>query len=232
MAGRKYGEKSKAGKSECLICDKLKFVAKEKHQIVTIERNWKEYLGECLLIVFSVALALGLTEYFSDLHDKNKADGILHQLKLELMSNRDDVIEQAKYHEQVFKLIDSAKHNAAFAQKFLDSGVIHLNVIMPQGALLHDLKDAAWQEAKENDVFTRIDFDTYSELSSIYSNQQRFLNVEPSTEKVFISYDSRKQENLQVTLTLVHDLVYGWAYARTDSLVKKYQIAIDKLSKY
>ena len=33
---------------------------KEKHPVVTVERGWKEYLGECLLIVFSVILALVL----------------------------------------------------------------------------------------------------------------------------------------------------------------------------
>ena len=40
---------------------------------------------------------------------------------------------------QVFKLIDSAKQNPAFAKKFLDSGEVHLNVIFPHGVLLNDL---------------------------------------------------------------------------------------------
>ena len=38
---------------------------KTKHPIVIVERGWKEYVGECLLIVFSVILALALTEYFT-----------------------------------------------------------------------------------------------------------------------------------------------------------------------
>lgn len=205
---------------------------KEKHPIVVVERDWKEYFGECLLIVFSVILALGLTEYFTSLHNKNKADEILHQLKQELISNRYDVLEQAKYHEQVFKLIDSAKKNPPFAKKFLDSGELHLDVIMPKGAVSHDLKDVAWQQAKENDVFSRIDIDTYGKLSSIYANQQRFLNLEPSIATILLSYDSRKQENIQVTLTLLHDAIFGWAYGRTSDLVQKYNIAINKLSKY
>ena len=32
-------------------------------------RDWKEYLGESLLIVFSVLLALSVTEYISKLHE-------------------------------------------------------------------------------------------------------------------------------------------------------------------
>ena len=38
---------------------------------VSVVRNWKEYLGECALIVFSVLLALVLTEYFNGLHEKS-----------------------------------------------------------------------------------------------------------------------------------------------------------------
>lgn len=206
--------------------------AKEKHPIVVVERDWKEYLGECLLIVFSVILALGLTEYFTSVRDKNKADEILNQLKQELISNKEDASEQYAYHLQVLKLIDSAKKNPAFAKQFLDSGNVHLNAIFPKGAVRHDMKDVAWQQAKDNDVFTRVDFDTYSLLSGIYSNQQRYLNLEPSLEKILFSYDSRKPENLQITLTLVHDALYGWVVERTPELLERYQKAIDKLKDY
>jgi hypothetical protein len=199
---------------------------------VSVIRNWKEYLGECLLIVFSVALALGLTEYFNSLNDKNKADEILHQLRLELISNKEDAQDQYTYHLHVFTLVDSAKTNPVFAKKFLDSGKIHLNVIMPKGALRHDLKEVAWQQAKENNVFSRIDFDTYSLLVGIYSNQEKIHNLEPSLEKILISYDSRKPENLQVTLTLIHDALYGWVVERTPELLRTYQVAINRLSKY
>src|ERR1700759_1442522 len=137
---------------------------KEKHPIVIVERGWKDYLGECLLIVFSVALAIGLTEYFNNLHDKNKDREILRQLKDELIANKNDAQDQYTYHLQVFKLIDSAKNNAAFAKKFLDSEKVHLSVIMPLGATRHDLKDVAWQLAKQNDVISKIDYGTYSLL--------------------------------------------------------------------
>jgi hypothetical protein len=208
--------------------------AKEKKQLpeVLTVRNWKEYLGESLLIIFSVALALGLTEYFTSLHEKQQAREILHQLKEELKQNKEDAALQYEYHQQVFKLIDSAKNNPTFGKKFLDSGKIHLNVLMPQGALLRDLNDVAWQEAKQNNVFANIDFKTYSLLTDAYDNQARFLNLEPSIERVLISYEARKPENLQVTLTLIHDVLYAWIVERTPSLLKKYEAAIDRLAEY
>ena len=205
---------------------------KEKHPIVAIEREWKEYLGECLLIVFSVVLALGLTEYLTSLHEEKQANEILHQLKEEMISNKNDAADQYKYHLQVFKLIDSAKRNPAFAKQFLDSGKVHIGVLFPEGVLLNDLNEVAWQQAKQSDVFSRIDFETYSLLTDVYNAQERFLNLEPELAKILISYDSRKPENLQITLTLIHDAVYGWVVERTPHLLENYQQAINKLNKY
>lgn len=207
-------------------------MVKEKHQVVIVERGWKDYLGECLLIVFSVALAIGVTEYFNNLHDKNKDHEILQQLKDELTSNKNDAQDQYTYHLQVFKLIDSAKNNPAFAKKFLDSGKIHLGILFPEGVLLNDLNQVAWQQAKQSDIFSRIDLKTYSLLTDVYNAQDRFLNLEPELAKILFSYDSRKPENLQVTLTLIHDAVFGWVVERTPHLLENYQKAIDALSKY
>ena len=206
--------------------------AKEKIPVVSDERGWKEYLGECLLIVFSVLLALVLTEYFNSLHEKKQAYGILHQLKEELIENKKGATEQYAYDLQVFKNIDSAKKDFAFAKKFLDSGNLHLNVLMPHGAIYKDLNEVAWQQAKQNDVFKYVDFYTYSLLTDIYNNQDRFLNLEPNIASLLLSYESRDSKNLQTTLTLIHDVLFVWIVQRTPRLIKQYQEAIDKLSKY
>src|SRR5436305_407536 len=176
---------------------------------VSVVRNWKEYLGECALIVFSVLLALALTEYFNSLHEKSEANEILHQLREELISNKQNAALQYAYHLQVFRNIDSAKKNPAYAKKFLDSGKLHLDALMPQGALLKDLNEVAWQQAKQNNVFRYLDLQTYSMLTDAYDNQERFLNLEPSLERLLISFDSRRPENLQVTLTLIHDVLFA-----------------------
>jgi len=36
-------------------------------------RSWKEYVGESILIIFSVLLALIVTEYINNLHEKISA---------------------------------------------------------------------------------------------------------------------------------------------------------------
>ncbi|HNP24157.1 MAG TPA: hypothetical protein PKM63_12910 [Panacibacter sp.] len=211
----------------------IKHPKKKHHPVVVVARDWKEYLGECLLIVFSVALAIGITEYLTGLHEKKQASEILHQLKEELISNKEAAKEQYAYHQQVFKLIDSAKSNPAFANKFLDSANnIHLNMIMPKGALLNDLNDVAWQEAKQNNIFSAIDLSTYSLITDIYNNQERVLHLEPNLAELLLSYQSRDAKNIQTTLTLIHDVLFAWVVERTPRLITQYKEAIDKLSKY
>jgi hypothetical protein len=209
-----------------------KKTVKEKIPAVSVERSWKDYLAECLLIVFSVLLALGLTEYFNSLHEKKQAYEILHQLKEELIANKKDAAEQYAYHLQVFKRIDSAKNNPVFAKQFLDNGEVHLGVLMPEGALYKDLNEVAWQQAKQNNVFKYLDFSTYSLLTDIYNNQERYLNLEPSLASLLINYQSRDAADIQTTLTLIHDVLFAWIVERTPRLIDLYQKAINILSKY
>src|ERR1700712_1144236 len=106
---------------------------KEHHPVVVVERDWKEYLGECLLIVFSVILALILTELINNLNEKKKTSEILHQLKEELINNKKFEEEQYQYHLEVLKNIDTALNNPAIASKFIQNGEINLKILAPEG---------------------------------------------------------------------------------------------------
>ncbi|SRR6266487_767265 len=201
---------------------------------VSIVRNWKEYLGESLLIIFSVILALGLTEVINNINDEKRTKEVLHQLREELIENKKAEQIQYAYHLQVLKNIDSALHHPEFAKKFInDSGEIDLSgTIAPQGVLRRDLNDVAWQVAKQNNIVSKIDLSTYSLLTDIYDNQQRITNSEIEIGHVLLSFESRKPENLRTTLILVHDNYHAWAVDRAPGLIKEYQKAIDKLEEY
>src|SRR6266513_1822297 len=91
----------------------------------------------------------------------------------EIIENKKNEEGQYKYHLQVLKNIDSALHNAALAQKFITNGEINLKPIAPDGLLSHDLNDVAWQVAKQNNIFSKMDLSTYGLLTNIYNNQDR-----------------------------------------------------------
>jgi hypothetical protein len=202
-------------------------------EVVTI-RTWKEYLGECLLIVFSVILALVVTEYINDLNDKRRTSEVMRELKDELIENKKMEEEQYSYHVQVLKNIDSALHHVEFAKKFInDSGEIDLTyTIAPHGVMLNDLNDVAWQIAKQNNIFSKINISTYSLLNNIYNNQARITNSEDKIAQILVSFESRKPQNLRMTLILLKDSYHGWDVDRAPALIELYQKAIDILSKY
>ena len=204
---------------------------KELQEVVTV-RTWKEYVGESLLIVFSVVLALFLSELLQKLHQNKQTHEVLRELREELINNKKSEELQLNYHLQVLKNIDSALADPAIAQQFIHNGVLNLNIIAPEGVLCRDLNNVVWEVAKQNNIFAKLDLNTYSLLTGIYDNQQRIMKSEDEIAKVLESWESRQPENIRTTLILIKDNYLGWAVDRAPALIKKYQEAIDKLSQY
>ena len=86
---------------------------------VYILRDWKEYAGESLLIIFSVLLALILTEYFNNLHEKSETSELLRNVKAELLTNKEKETDQYRYEKQVLKRVDSALADKALQTKII-----------------------------------------------------------------------------------------------------------------
>ena len=207
--------------------------AKEKviPEVITV-RTWKEYLGESLLIIFSVLIALISTEIFNKIHEKQYTHEILNAVRVELISNKKAEEEQYQYHLQVLKNIDSALVNPEFQQEFIKNGELNLNAIAPQGVLARDLNDVAWQVAKQDNIFSKIDLIEYSLLTDIYDNQGRITKSEDEVARVILSRESRTASDNRITLILMRDNYHGWAVDRVPALLIKYKKAIDALEKY
>ena len=207
---------------------------KHKPPEVIAVRDWKEYLGESLLIIFSVSLALILTEVFNKIHENQQMNEVLHQLREEVINNKQMEEDQYKYHLQVVKKIDSALAHPEFQKQFINNGIINLNAITPapHGVLLHDLNDVTWQVAKQNNIFSKIDLATYSLLTDIYNNQDRINKSEIEIARVLLSRESRTSPDNRITLILLRDNYLGWDISRVPSLLSLYQRAIDELKKY
>ena len=227
---RSPGRDERTGEKET-IATQSPAIKQERPEVITI-RNWREYLGESLLIVFSVVLALVLTEWFAKLHEQGQTRQVLRQLREELINNRKAEQQQYRYHLAVLRNIDSALNHPTFAQKFMNNGVLDLTTIAPQGVMSRDLNDVAWQLAKQNNVVSKIDLHTYSLLTDIYDNQQRIIKAEDEIGKILLSWESRKPENLRTTLTLVKDNYHAWAVDRAPALIEEYGHAIDELKNY
>jgi hypothetical protein len=193
---------------------------------VYILRDWKEYLGESFLIIFSVILALVLTEYFNNLHEKRDTKELLDNIKTELIDNKQKEQEQYTYQKNILKAIDSALNNPALQQKILSNGVLHLEYIAPEGVVNRDLSSVAWEIAKSHSIMNKVDLKLVAKLTDIYANQTRIDKVEEKVANVLLSWESRRPENIRTTLLLLRDNYKGWAFDRAPSLIAKYDEAI------
>jgi hypothetical protein len=196
---------------------------------VYILRDWKEYAGESLLIIFSVLLALVLGEYINNLHEKKETRDLLGNIRRELINNKKLEEEQYAYHQQVLKTINFAINDAAFQKKLIADDEFHLKLLTPQGVLHRYLDDIAWDVAKNHNISSKVSIKIIALLTHIYGDQARIMKIEDEVGKVVLSREARKPENARVTLILIRDNFYAWAFDRTPGLFKQYDEAIKLL---
>ncbi|HEY4322446.1 MAG TPA: hypothetical protein VGN20_00630 [Mucilaginibacter sp.] len=203
---------------------------KKKHiPEVYILRDWKEYVGESFLIIFSVILALIVTEFFSNLHEKRETQDLINNIRTELETNKKFETEQYAYQLKVLRSIDSALANPEIQKTIVSNDEFHLKKIAPEGILYRKLNNAAWEIAKSHDILSKIDFKTVQVLTYIYQDQDRIMKVEDEVAKVIFNEDSRKTEDAHLTLMLIRDNYNGWAVDRAPGLLKQYDKAIKLL---
>jgi hypothetical protein len=214
------------------ILPKKSKIAAEAHKPhVYVLRDWKEYLGESALIIFSVLLALILTEYFNSLHEKKETRELLNNIKQELINNKHAEEELYTYQKGILKKIDSALKDKDFQQKIISNDEFHLDYIAPDGVVNKDLNRVAWDVAQSHNITSRVGFELISKLTDIYDNQASIDKVEEKVAEVLLSRESRKPENIHATLILMRDNYKGWAFDRAPSLIAKYDAAIKMLDK-
>jgi len=217
---------------ESPIPHKKSKIATETHKPhVYVLRDWKEYLGESALIIFSVLLALILTEYFNSLHEKKETRELLNNIKQELINNKHAEEDLYAYQKGILKKIDSALKDKDFQQKIISNDEFHLDYIAPDGVVNKDLNRVAWGVAQSHNITSRVGFELISKLTDIYDNQARIDKVEEKVAEVLLSRESRKPENIHATLILMRDNYKGWAFDRAPSLIAKYDAAIKMLEK-
>ncbi|BAU52326.1 hypothetical protein [Mucilaginibacter gotjawali] len=198
---------------------------------VYVLRGWKEYAGESLLIIFSVLLALILTEYINYLHDQKDTNELISNIRNEMITNRKHEAEQYAYQLKVLKSIDSALASPEMQKKIVANGEFHLNYIAPQGILYRYFDDAAWEVAKSHNIASKVDIKTIYMLTHIYADQEKVAKIEDEVAKVIFSPESRKPENVRTTLILIRDNYKGWAVDRAAGLLYQYDEAIKALDK-
>jgi len=192
-------------------------------------RNWKEYMGESVMIIFSVLLALFVTEFINKLHERENTRSLLNNIILELNHNKKAIQEMQVYNLQVLKKIDSALLNKDLKAQLVSNDEFHLKVIAPQGVLYRYLDNEAWTVAKNNNIMSKIDIESVSILTKIYEDQDRIGKVEDEVAGIIFDRASRDPKQVHLTLLLIRDIYHGWAVDRMPDLLSKIDKAVSKI---
>jgi hypothetical protein len=192
-------------------------------------KGWKEYLSESAMIVFSVLIALFLTEVVNYFHEKHETAETLLNIKKELIKNKQFEQEQYAYQTMVLKNIDSALKHPDFLHQVIHDGELHFKNIAPNGVLYRDLSKVAWQVAQSKGIVTRVDFSLVEKLTDIYEQQARIDKLEDEIAAILLKPGSRADANARETLILMRDGYHGWAYDRAPGLIDDYGEAIKAL---
>ena len=192
-------------------------------------RNWKEYMGESVMIIFSVLLALFVTEFINKLHERENTRSLLNNIIVELNHNKKAIQEMQVYNLQVLKRIDSALLNKDLQAQLVSNDEFHLKVIAPQGVLYRYLDNEAWTVAKNNNIMSKIDIESVSILTKIYEDQDRIGKVEDEVAGIIFDRASRDPKQVHLTLLLIRDIYHGWAVDRMPDLLSKIDKAVSKI---
>jgi type II secretory pathway pseudopilin PulG len=186
----------------------------------------RDYLTQSALIVFSVLLALGVSELTAALREQKQTAELLANVRTELSANRVAEQEQHRYHVSVLQKVEAALADPQLQRQFVSQGELKLELVAPDGILFRYLNDAAWEVAKSRNVAGKIDARLWALLTRIYADQARIMKVEDEVGRIVLSAESRKPENARQTLVLIRDNYKGWAVDRAPALLKRYDEAI------
>ncbi len=191
--------------------------------------DWKEYLIESSLIVFSVLLALFLTEVFNRIDDKKNTKELLKNIVVELKNNKTAILEMQDYNLKVLKKIDSALADRKIQDSIVSNSEFHLNIIAPNGILFRYLADDAWTIAKNNNIMSKIDFESISILNKVYEDLERIGKIEDEAARIIFERSTRDPNQIYTTLIIIRDIYNGWAVDRVPGLLSRIDNAITQI---
>lgn len=173
-----------------------------------VRRRVPEWLarvvGESLLIMLSITMALAVDQWKSDRQDRALARESLQSFQREIQLNRARVEDIAPYHAGLRAMLakmDSAGRPGAAELREVGSG---------EGLRPPFLLDAAWQTALATGVLRHMDYETVSALSMTYTLQARFKELGREQAPGFAGgARPRADEVLSTTLRYLTDVTDG-----------------------
>lgn len=168
-----------------------------------INQGYKKYLGEGLLIIFSVLFALFITKTSEDaIRNRDKINAI-QQIRAELIDNQMILEDWMKDHKAILDNLNNligSKNDSINAMTQNDSYNPIQMILNDKNLIDKPLSQSAWSSANSIGIIAEFDFTTLQKISETYELQQLIMHtsIEKIAERLFLKINDL--ENTKPTL--------------------------------
>lgn len=180
--------------------------------------NFKKYLGEGLLIVFSVLFALFINKAYEDAKTNREKNNAIKQIKAEFLNNQTILNDWMADHNAILEnlnnLIESKNDNIQILAE--NNSYLPIQVIFDNKNLMDKpLSNSAWSSAQSIGIISEFDFRTLQSISETYELQQFIMDtsIEKIAERLFLkSSDIENTKGILIELRLRFQNLLGQEY--------------------
>ena len=192
----------------------------------------KKYLGEGLLIVFSVLFALFISKAFEDYKTNQKENIAKESITKELYRNQVILNKWKEKHlairNRISSMIENQEDSLNVELKKYD--YFNLMVLTNNESLIDALlSNTAWESAKTTGIISEFDYETIQKLTNVYDVQE--ILTERTIMKIMdflYNTETHNLENLDKSLVQFH-LRFWELTGQEESMIFLYKEAINEL---
>ena len=170
--------------------------------------NFKKYLGEGFLIVFSVLFALFINKSYEDAKTNRDKNNTIKQIKAEFLDNQKTLNNWMADHNAILQNLNNLIENKNDSIKKIaeSKGYLPIQVILDNRNLIDKpLSNSAWSSAQSIGIISEFDFKTLQNISETYELQQLISNtsIDKIAERLFLkSSDIENTKDILIELRL------------------------------
>ncbi len=184
----------------------------EQRPLTVLRTALPKLLFESVLIVFSILLALSVSECSERSNRQERAEVALDNIRAEIASNAASLRRIVPYHQQMLARLDLLLADSASVLR--SQGVIGtISRIAPEGLQPPTLGSTAWGIATTTDAISRIDYAQVYVLSRLYQIQHMGVETTvPRLSELLLSRETFQTEqdplpSLRLLQLILNELV-------------------------
>ncbi|MEX0273049.1 MAG: VOC family protein [Flavobacteriaceae bacterium] len=163
-------------------------------------------LLESAMIIFSVFIALFITEWKNSKNEAAKTQLLVENIEKEIQKNKDYLKELIVYHEKVGENIRQT-HRDSIEQVFFQDDRFEIYEVAPDGIIQGYLDNIAWTVAKEDKITNRIPLEVSQTLFTVYEQQTFVMGTIKRIANFLSSREVQKKELVEESAVIFETLM-------------------------